>query len=178
MCIVDCAFLILKLFTLCILAVNHFFLFQLNSHIMLGKVTLLQAQLWPRGGGRGISLPFQDLGARRGWVVISTPQPHFTCRKDLVPIVQEAGWAPGLVWMGGKSCPHRDYILHTCITALAWRHPTTSPTTFHIWKTRGCQCRFRLLMMGGVSPETCWASYKYGIIKILIHCCILLDFSL
>jgi hypothetical protein len=31
--------------------------------------------------------------------------------------------------------------------------------------TRGCQCSFRLLMMGGVSPETCWPSYKYGIIK-------------
>jgi hypothetical protein len=34
------------------------------------------------------------------------------------------------------------------------------------------------LLMGGTSPETCWASYKYRIIKILIHCCILLDFSL
>jgi hypothetical protein len=55
--------------------------------------------------------------------------------------------------------------------------PTVRPTTFHIWKTRGCQCSFRLLMMGGESPET-RASYKYGIIKILIHCCILLDFSL
>jgi len=32
-------------------------------------------------------------------------------------------------------------------------------------KTRGCQCSFRLLMMGGVSPETCWALCKYGIIK-------------
>jgi hypothetical protein len=31
-------------------------------------------------------------------------------------------------------------------------------------------------MMGGVSPETCWASHKYGRIKVLIHCCILLDF--
>jgi len=61
----------------------------------------------------------------------------------------------------------------------AWqRPPTTRLTTFHVWKTRGYQCSFRLLMMGGVSPETCWASYKYGIIKILIHCCILLDFSL
>jgi len=38
--------------------------------------------------------------------------------------------------------------------------------------------QFWLLMMGGVSPETCWASYKYAIIKILIHCCILLYFSL
>jgi hypothetical protein len=48
----------------------------------------------------------------------------------------------------------------------AWqRPPTTRPTTFHVWKTRGCQCSFRLLMMGGVSPETCWVSYNYGIIK-------------
>ena len=33
-----------------------------------GKVTPLQARLWPRGGGegRGIALLFQDLGARRG----------------------------------------------------------------------------------------------------------------
>jgi hypothetical protein len=43
--------------------------------------------------------------------------------------------------------------------------PTTRPTTFHTCKTKGCLCSFRLLMMGGVSPETCWASYKYGIIK-------------
>jgi len=28
--------------------------------------------------------------------------------KDPVPIVQEAGWAPGPVWTGGKSRPHRD----------------------------------------------------------------------
>jgi hypothetical protein len=66
-----------------------------------------------------------------------------------------------------------------CQAQCAWHHPpTTRPTTFYIWKTRGCQCSFRLLMIGGVSPETCWASYKYGIIKIWIHCCILLDFSL
>ena len=29
--------------------------------------------------------------------------------------------------------------------------------------------------MGGVSPKTCWPSYKYEI-KIWTHCCILLDF--
>jgi len=27
------------------------------------------------------------------------PRPHFTPGKDPVPIVQEAGWAPGPVWM-------------------------------------------------------------------------------
>jgi predicted CoA-binding protein len=38
-------------------------------------------------------------------VVSGTPWPYFTHGKDPVPIVQEAGWAPGPVWMGGKSCP-------------------------------------------------------------------------
>ena len=51
-------------------------------------------------------------------------------------------------------------------TQCSWqRPPTPCSTNFHKWKTRGCQCSFRLLMMGGVSPETCWASYKYGTIK-------------
>jgi len=43
-------------------------------------------------------------------VVSSTPRPHFTPGKDPVPIVQEAGWAPGPVWAGGKSRSHRDSI--------------------------------------------------------------------
>ena len=45
-----------------------------------------------------------------GWVVSSTPRPHFTPRKDPVPILQEAGCAPGPVWTGGKSRPNRDSI--------------------------------------------------------------------
>jgi len=60
--------------------------------------------------GRGIALLFHDRGTRRGWVVSSTPRPHFTPEKDPVPILQEAGWAPVLVWTGGKSRPHRDSI--------------------------------------------------------------------
>jgi len=43
-------------------------------------------------------------------VVSSTPQQHFSPGKDPVPILQEAGWAPGRVWTGGKSRPHRDSI--------------------------------------------------------------------
>ena len=32
------------------------------------------------------------------------PRPsRFTPGKDPVPIVQEAGWAPGLVWTGAKN---------------------------------------------------------------------------
>ena len=43
-------------------------------------------------------------------MVSSTPRPHFTLGKDPVSILQEAGWAPGPVWTGGKSRPHRDSI--------------------------------------------------------------------
>ena len=43
-------------------------------------------------------------------MVSSTPRPHFTPGKEPVPILQEAGWAPGPVWTGRKSRPHRDSI--------------------------------------------------------------------
>ena len=53
--------------------------------------------------GRSITLLFLDGGSRRVWVVSSTPRPHFTSGKDPVPILQEAGWAPGLVWTGAEN---------------------------------------------------------------------------
>ena len=43
-------------------------------------------------------------------MVSSMPRPHFTPGKEPVPILQEAGWAPGPVWTGGKSRPHLDSI--------------------------------------------------------------------
>jgi len=61
-------------------------------------------------------------------------------------------------------------VLHTCmdvgrVVAGCYQSPaTTCPTSLHVCKTRGCECSFGLLMTGGVSPGTCWASYKYGII--------------
>ena len=60
--------------------------------------------------GRSVALLFHDRGTRKGWVVSSTPRPHFTPGRDTVPILQEAGWAPGPVWTGGKSRRHRDSI--------------------------------------------------------------------
>ena len=60
--------------------------------------------------GRGIALLFHDRGTRRGWVASSTPRAHFTPGIDPVPILQEARWAPGPVWTGGKSRPNRDSI--------------------------------------------------------------------
>ena len=35
-------------------------------------------------------------------MVSSTPRPQITPGIDPVPILQEAGWAPGPVWTGGK----------------------------------------------------------------------------
>ena len=54
-------------------------------------------------GSRGIALPFLHHGTRRGWGVGVTPRPLFTPRNDPVPIVQEAGWAPGPVWTGAEN---------------------------------------------------------------------------
>jgi hypothetical protein len=62
--------------------------------------TLVQAQRLCTGrtahrGSSGIALPYLDHGTRRGWGVSVTPLPLFTPRKDLVPILQEVGWAQG-----------------------------------------------------------------------------------
>jgi len=39
--------------------------------------------------------------------------------------------------------------------AAAMAQPTKRPATKNVCKTRGCNYCFQLLMMGGVSPETC-----------------------
>ena len=70
-------------------------------------------------------------------MVSSTPRPHFTPRKDPVPIVQEAGWAPGPVRTGRKSRSHRDSILDL--------QPVVSRyTDWAIWPTRHLQYQWRI----------------------------------
>jgi len=78
------------------------------SVISKGKVIRLQALRLCTGrtaqrGRRGIVLLFLDHGTRMAWGVSVTPRPLFTPRKDPVPIVQEAGWAPGPVWTGAEN---------------------------------------------------------------------------
>jgi len=53
-------------------------------------------------GSRCIALLFLDHGTRRGCGVNVTTRPHFTPGKDPVPIVKEAGWAPGPVWTSAQ----------------------------------------------------------------------------
>ena len=93
--------------------------------------------------GEAIALLFHGRSTRRGWVVSSTPWPHFTHRKDPVPILQEAGWAPWPVWTGGKSRPHRDSIPDRPVRSQSlyqlsypahlpplWSHKIYQPVTF------------------------------------------------
>jgi hypothetical protein len=39
-------------------------------------------------------------------VISITPRSQFTPRKAPVPVVQEAGWAPGPVWTGAENLAH------------------------------------------------------------------------
>ena len=69
--------------------------------------TLLQALSLCTGRtarrSRGIAIPFHDHGTRSGRGVSVTPRQLFTPRKDPVPILQEAGWATGSVWIGAEN---------------------------------------------------------------------------
>ena len=69
------------------------------------KCTLVQALRLCTGRtayrrSRGIALPFHDHGTRKRLGVSVAPRPLLTPGKEQVPIVQEAGWAPGPVWTG------------------------------------------------------------------------------
>ena len=75
--------------------------FENGKFLILVKVKVKVSRYRPgvaQRVGSGIALLFHDRGTRRGWVVSSTSRPHFTPGKDPVPIVHEAGWAPGMVW--------------------------------------------------------------------------------
>jgi len=60
------------------------------------KSTLEQAMKDQRGV-QVYLYAFFNLGARWGWLVNDTSRPLYPRERDLVPIVQEFGWAPGLV---------------------------------------------------------------------------------
>ena len=69
------------------------------------KLTLHQAYEDPDGVLQGSLALLFNLGARWG-VVNATPRPLYPQEKDSVPIVQEAGWAPELVWTSAEKLPH------------------------------------------------------------------------
>jgi hypothetical protein len=70
--------------------------------ILLQELRLCTGRMAHRGC-RGIALLFYDHSTRRGWGVSVTPRPLYTRGKEPVPIVQDAGWAPGPVWTGTEN---------------------------------------------------------------------------
>ena len=48
---------------------------------------------------RGMAPLCPNLGTRSGWVINATPQLLYS-QKEPQNSLQEAGWTPGLVWMG------------------------------------------------------------------------------
>jgi len=71
-------------------------------------------------------------------MVNNTPRPHFTPGKDTVPILQEAGWAPGPVWTGRKSRSYRDSIPDRPARSqsLYWQsYPAHNPILKEVLKT-------------------------------------------
>jgi len=65
--------------------------------------------------------------------------------KDPVPIVEETGWAPGPVWTGGKSRPHRDSISDRPVRSqsiyrLSYRAHCLINVLAHISYICGCYC--------------------------------------
>jgi hypothetical protein len=60
--------------------------------------------------GIGIALSSMTAALEGGEGSAARPVRTLPPGKDPVPILQEAGWAPGPVWTGGKSRPHRDLI--------------------------------------------------------------------
>ena len=78
-----------------------------TTHKGKSEVIPLQARCGPEGGQKYSStLPWP----RHQKGVSGQQHAPAAPGKDPVPILQEAGWALGPVWTGGKSRPHRDSI--------------------------------------------------------------------
>jgi hypothetical protein len=98
-------------------------------------------------GSRDIALPFLYHSTRRVWGVSVMPQPPLTPRKNLVPIVQDAGWVPGPVWTGAENLtptgiwsPHHP--AHSqLLYLLSYPGPPNLPCSVNL--NESCICFFR-----------------------------------
>jgi hypothetical protein len=106
-------------------------------------------------------------------VVSSTPRPHFTPGIDPVPIVLEAGWAPGPVWTGAKDLgpigvrspdrPTRSQSLHR----LSYRAHMYCAMLSKVLFTVRCILRYSKEIGSG---ESCDSLLTVGLIKCLQNC--------
>jgi len=75
-----------------------------RNYINCKKVNFtLKGFLKAQKGHKGIALFFLEPRRLKGWVVKATGL--LAAGADPVPIVQEARWAPGPIWMGAENLP-------------------------------------------------------------------------
>jgi len=86
------------------------------------KFTLEQATKAQKGSRGTALISFFNLGTRWGWMVNTTPWPLDPQKGELVPIMQEAGWAPEPVWTGAEISPPPRFHLRTVQPVAS--HPT------------------------------------------------------
>ena len=80
--------------------------------------------------GRGIALLFNDSGTRSGWLVSSTPRPHFPSGNKLYPFYRRLS-VPQCVWLSAAPKPinHDNKPLHTYF----FEKQNSSLFRFNIW---------------------------------------------
>ena len=89
----------------------HLAVYSFSASQLLGRFSPFYRPQRPSRLSRGIALLFlRPRHSRCGWGVQPQAPATSTLRKDPVSIVQEAGWAPGPIWTGGKYLLHRDSI--------------------------------------------------------------------
>jgi hypothetical protein len=80
--------------------------------LIKGKVKFTPEQaMKAQRGNRGIPYSFFSLGTRWGQMINAPPWLLLPQQRNLVPILQESLWIPGLVWTGAENlAPHWDSI--------------------------------------------------------------------
>jgi hypothetical protein len=102
-------------------------------------------------GSRRIALLFHDHGTRRGWRISVKPRSLFTPGKDPVPIVQEAGWAPGPVWTGAEN-----------LASAGIRSPDRPARCQSLYRLR-CPAHWQEEIGSFISGRCLWESYVASI---------------
>jgi hypothetical protein len=101
-----------------------------------------------------------------GWVGTECPLSHDRCRQPQTYVKPEAAIRVFLssYWWAVCRAKHVEQLSNNGIINngnSASTQPWQLPATTNVCKTRGCNYSFELLMMSGVSLETCWAIKKH-----------------
>ena len=95
--------------------------------------------------GRDIALLFHDRGTRRGWVVSSTPRPHFTPGKTQYPFYRRLGGPQGQSW-------HAENLVPTGIRSRDC--PACSQLLYRLSYPAYRSCMYVMKMQVKISSET------------------------